>query len=337
MASLAAAMRRSSRILGRSCVKPHLGLRFAPPAAQRALHSSNNNNNDANQPLTVTNLLAPELSHSQKPDHVAAVAQRLEQDGILKITLGFPDDESRYLERLIRSLHARHNHRLPISHSATRGWFWDVRPSADKFAFQTANHQARSETMDEFPWHTDCSYEYPPPRFFALQVLQPDRYGGGTLSVMSAARLGERLDAATLATLMRPAFRIAIPREFVKDPAARAWIRGSLVVADAQGKPGLIRFREDIVTPLGPAAAAALERLKTALRELAAQPQSTLHLSAKDLPARSVILIDNRRWLHARNEVTDPDRHLRRVRWDAVPFPGLEEGGTEEEEETLAA
>ncbi|KAM3462033.1 hypothetical protein NHJ6243_004487 [Beauveria neobassiana] len=348
MASLAAAMRPPSRILGRICVKRHLGLRFPPFAAQRALHSNNNDNNNnnnnnnnnsvnknninANQSLTVTNLLAPELSHSQKPDHVAAVAQRLEQDGILKITLGFPDQESRYLETLIRSLHANHNHRLPISHSATRGWFWDVRPSADNF--QTANHQARSETMEEFPWHTDCSYEYPPPRFFALQVLQPDRYGGGTLSVMSVARLSERLDAATLATLMRPEFRIAIPKEFIKDPTARTWIRGSLVVADAQGRPGLIRFREDIVTPLGPAAAAALERLKTALRRLAAQPQSTLHLSAKDLPARSIILIDNRRWLHARNEVTDPDRHLRRVRWDAAPFPGLEEGDTEE---TLAA
>ncbi|KAM3512662.1 hypothetical protein MY11210_003684 [Beauveria gryllotalpidicola] len=329
MASLAAAMRPSGRILGRSCVKPHLlGLRFPPPAAQRALlHSSN-----ADQLLTVTNLSAPELSHSQKPDHVANVAKRLEQDGILKITLGFPDSESRYLETLIRSLHAKHNHRLPISHSATRGWFWDVRPSVDNF--QTANHQARSETMEEFPWHTDCSYEYPPPRFFALQVLQPDRYGGGTLSVMSVARLSERLDAATRATLMRPEFRIAIPKEFVKDPA-RTWIRGSLVVADAQGRPGLIRFREDIVTPLGPAAAAALDRLKAALRELAAQPQSTLHLSAKDLPARSIILIDNRRWLHARNEVTDPDRHLRRVRWDAAPFPGLEE--EEGTEETLAA
>ncbi|XWX02271.1 hypothetical protein V2A60_010306 [Cordyceps javanica] len=272
---------------------------------------------------TVTNLVAPHLSYSQKPDHVDLVADRLERDGILKITLGFRDDGSEYLEQLIRSLHANHNHRLPISHSATRGWFWDVRPSLSNF--QTANHQARSETMEEFPWHTDCSYEYPPPRFFALQVLQPDRYGGGTLSVMSAARLGEHLDAATLAALMRDEFRIAIPTEFVKDPAAQAWIRGRLLVADARGRPALIRFREDIVTPIGPAAAAALRRLKVALQHLAARADSTLHLTAADLPAGSIILIDNRRWLHARNEVTDPERHLRRVRWDAVPFPGLDD------------
>ncbi|KAJ4147620.1 hypothetical protein LMH87_002132 [Akanthomyces muscarius] len=323
MESLSAILFRSGRILGRSCVQTQLRSQFQRPAGPRAFYSTTI---ATSQSPAVTNLLAPSLSYSQKPDHVALVAQRLEADGILKITLGFQDDESQYLEKLIRSLHARHGHQLPIAHSATRGWFWDVRPS--RASFQTANHQARSETMEDFPWHTDCSYEYPPPRFFALQVLQPDRRGGGTLSVMSAARLGEHLDGATLATLMRPSFRIAIPTEFVKDPAARPWIRGRLIVADPRsgGAPVLmIRFREDIVTPLDAEAAAALDRLRTALRHLAAQDHSTLHLSPEDLPARSIILIDNRRWLHARNRVADPERHLRRVRWDAAPISGLED------------
>lgn len=31
-------------------------------------------------------------------------------------------------------------------------------------------------------------------------------------------------------------------------------------------------------------------------------------------------MMDNERWLHARNEVKDPNRHLRRVRWDAREF-----------------
>jgi alpha-ketoglutarate-dependent taurine dioxygenase len=43
--------------------------------------------------------------------------------------------------------------------------------------------------MFRFEWHTDCSYEEQPPRFFTLQVLQPDRYGGGTLSVLNVDRL----------------------------------------------------------------------------------------------------------------------------------------------------
>ena len=98
---------------------------------------------------------------------------------MLKLSLGFADEDSDYLKQLLVSLHKNHGHQLPIAHSATRGWFWDVRPS--KTNFQAGNHQARSETMNEFPWHTDCSYEDPPPRYFALQVLQHDRYGGGTL------------------------------------------------------------------------------------------------------------------------------------------------------------
>lgn len=180
--------------------------------------------------------------------------------------------------------------------------------------------------MEDFPWHTDCSYEYPPPRYFALQVLQPDRFGGGTLSVMSVARLTEYLSATTRAALMRPDFRIAIPTEFVKDPS-RTSIRGRLLIQNETTTGGgrgsaLIRFREDIVTPLSAEAAAALDDLGTALRHLAAahDAHSTLHLSAQDLPARSIIVIDNRRWLHARNHVRDPERHLRRVRWDAAPF-----------------
>ncbi|KAJ3493095.1 hypothetical protein NLG97_g4958 [Lecanicillium saksenae] len=313
MKSFATSLFRLHRILSptsRVCVQiyKHTG--------QRSLNSA------AAQAKVINHLFAHHLSVSKDPEHVGHVAEKLEKDGILKITLGFPDSDSKYLESLIRNLHTNHNHRLPISHSATRGWFWDVRPSSANF--QTASHQARSETMEEFPWHTDCSYEYPPPRYFALQVLQPDRCGGGTLSVMRVERLSEHLSADTLATLMQPEYRIATPTEFVKDPT-RTCIHGSLIVADGRGAPALIRFREDIVTPLSPAAAAALADLKAALRNLAAQARSTLHLSAQDLPAGSIILIDNRRWLHARNHVKDPERHLRRVRWDAAPFPGMDE------------
>lgn len=313
MLSFATGIARSSRMRGWSCVGDGLAIRFPPHARQRTF-----NTNTAASLEKVARLTVPHISYSQKPNHVQQVAERLHQDGILKISLEFPDKDSAYLESLIRNLHTNHNHCLPISHSATRGWFWDVRPSSTNF--QTANHQARSETMEDFPWHTDCSYEYPPPRFFALQVLQPDRFGGGTLSVMNVARLSEHLRAETVATLMRPLFRINIPTEFIKDPA-RTWIHGSIVMPDERGMPSLIRFRDDIVTPLGDEAAAALADLRVALQHLAAQDHSTLHLSAKDLPAGSIILIDNRRWLHARNHVNDPARHLRRVRWDASPFP----------------
>ncbi|KAM0548525.1 hypothetical protein ACHAPJ_009848 [Fusarium lateritium] len=264
---------------------------------------------------TLQVLEAPSLSCAHHREHVGQVSSQLALTGMLKIRLCFPDDSSDYLKQLLVSLHEHHNHRLPISHSATRGWFWDVRPN--KTTFQAGNHQARSETMNEFPWHTDCSYEDPLPRYFALQVLQHDRCGGGTLSVMNVERLSELLSPATKEALMAPEFRIEIPPEFIKNPE-RKHITGSIFMSSRQSI--MIRFREDILTPLTDRAGRALEELKSALLLQEVQEYSTVHLKSSDLPKGSIILMDNRRWLHARNDIKDPERHLRRVRWDACPF-----------------
>ncbi|KZZ90286.1 Taurine catabolism dioxygenase TauD/TfdA [Moelleriella libera RCEF 2490] len=234
---------------------------------------------------------------------------------MLKIRLCFPDDSSDYLKQLLISLHEHHDHRLPISHSATRGWFWDVRPN--KTTYQAGHRQARSETMNEFPWHTDCSYEDPPPRYFALQVLQHDRCGGGTLSVMNVDQFSKLLSPTTQEILKAPEFRFEIPPEFVKDPERRH-ITGGVFVPSNQST--MIRFREDILTPLTYRAGRALEELKAVLLLQQSQEGSTIHLKSSDLPKGSIILIDNRRWLHARNDIKDPERHLRRVRWDACSF-----------------
>lgn len=127
-------------------------------------------------------LAARDLSYLRHPRHVRDVSNHLREHGILKVSLAFPDDTSRYLQDLVHSLHQNHGYILPIAHSAARGWFWDVRPNDT--IFQSHNHQARSETMQDFPWHTDCSYEESPPGYLALQILQHDCQGGGTLSVM---------------------------------------------------------------------------------------------------------------------------------------------------------
>jgi alpha-ketoglutarate-dependent taurine dioxygenase len=176
--------------------------------------------------------------------------------------------------------------------------------------------------MEEFPWHTDCSYENPPPRYFALQVLQPDRYGGGTLSVMNVERLSEMLSIATKMSLARPEYLIRTPPEFIKHPMQQH-IVGSILMADEEGRTSIMRFREDILTPLSERASTALNELKHALQSAEARSHSTLHLTPKTLPEGSIILIDNRRWLHARNHIKDPERHLRRVRWDAVAFDSV--------------
>lgn len=272
----------------------------------------------AMMPFTVPQLTAPDLAHAKQRRHVGSASQHLQQHGILKINLGFPDPGSQYLEQLVLSLHEHHGHQLPISHSASCGWFWDVRPSINT-PFQTPQHQARSETMGEFPWHTDCSYEDLPPRYFALHVLQHDRFGGGTLSVMNVQRLSELLSPDTRTSLMRQDYGIRIPLEFIKEPEKRE-IVGSVLTAQQDVQPCMMRFRRDLVTPLTERASRALQELDMSLQDAETQAQSTLHLTSKDLSAGSIILVDNRRWLHARSNIKDPKRHLCRVRWDAIPF-----------------
>lgn len=264
----------------------------------------------------IPHLAASDLSSTNDRHHLNYISDSLAQRGIVKVSLNFADPSSQYLQSLIHSLHKHHGHRLPISHSASAGWFWDVRPAEDNF--QTPTHQATSETMNKFPWHTDCCYENPIPRYFALQVLQHDRFGGGTLSVMNVARLMERLSSKTKQTLTQPEFKITIPKEFVKDSGVQD-IVGSVLSTTSQGQH-MMRFREDIFAPLTDEAQVALQELITTLRKPEIQEHASVQLAAHDLPSQSVILIDNWRWLHSRNNINDPERHLRRVRWDAVPF-----------------
>lgn len=265
----------------------------------------------------VPHLEVPALTCGGQLSHVRHVSKQLQQHGILKLSLQFSDDSSDYLKLLILSLHKFYGHQLPITHSATCGWFWDVCPKTSDF--QAKDHQARSETMEEFPWHTDCSYEDPSPRYFALQVLQHDRFGGGTLSVMNVQKLNDYLSPEARAALAYPEYQIHIPPEFVKDPETQ-YIIGSLLESNGASGSCIMRYRADIVTPLSRRASKALTEVNRALQHMQSQLHSTLHLSSHDLPGKSIIIMDNRRWLHSRNQVKDAGRHLRRVRWDAVPF-----------------
>jgi hypothetical protein len=173
--------------------------------------------------------------------------------------------------------------------------------------------------MSRFDWHTDCSYEECPPRYFALQVIQPDRCGGGTLSILNVDRLLALLSPFAQKWLSSNNYKITVPPEFLKK-VGEQYIVSNLLAVKPEGKGGSqLRFRDDITIPLTPNAAKALDELKGILYGDRAE-EWTIHLEPKSLPQGSIILMDNRRWLHSRNEVKDPNRHLRRVRWDARPF-----------------
>ncbi|KAJ6109728.1 hypothetical protein N7486_001963 [Penicillium sp. IBT 16267x] len=267
---------------------------------------------------SIPQLYAADPGAPKNTEHLRQVNQHLKERGIVKIDLQFEDDSCSYLRQLLLQLHKVHGHGLPTTHSASRGWFWDVRPQLEPL---TDTYIARSETMNEFPWHTDCSYEASPARYFALQVIQPDKFGGGTLSVLDTSRLLSFLSPPALETLGRPEFRINVPREFIKEET-RKHVVGSLLQVDNKLRTTQLRFREDIITPLTEPAKVAFEEIQRALASDFIQSQ-VVHLTSSVLPRGSIIAMDNRRWLHGRDEVLDPDRHLRRVRWDARPFKNL--------------
>ena len=135
--------------------------------------------------------------------------------------------------------------------------------------------------------------------------------------MLKVDRALDLLSPAARAALVRPEYRFAVPPEFVKSDERH--IVGSVLGTDGSSRSIRLRFREEIITPLTTDAGVALQELKRMLRMPEANAE-TLHLTPAFLPRGSIILMDNRRWLHARNQVRDPNRHLRRVRWDARPF-----------------
>ncbi|KAJ5771927.1 Taurine catabolism dioxygenase TauD/TfdA [Penicillium odoratum] len=299
----------------------HRFFRSLHPYSTRAASNYNGNiHKRMNQSRTIScsipRIDVPSLSLASEASHLKAVHETLEANGVLQLQLGFADPESNYLENLVHHLHINHQHGLPINHSAERGWFWDVRPCINA---EHLKYQARSETMHKFDWHTDCSYEERPPKYFALQVLQPDRCGGGVLSVLDVDRLLRMLSPFAQKWLAGNNYRINVPPEFIKE-AGEDHIVGNLLLAKPEGQSGSqLRLRVDITVPLTNDAAKALEELKQTLWGDAVG-EEILHLSPNDLPQGSIIVMNNRRWLHSRNEVKDPGRHLRRIRWDARPF-----------------
>jgi hypothetical protein len=137
--------------------------------------------------------------------------------------------------------------------------------------------------------------------------------------VLNVRKLAMMLGKQTREALMLPEYRFKIPREFVKDEG-KMDIVGRILRSERGGLA--MRYREDIITPLTRRAEEAAGQLERVLKSTSQIREATIRLTAMDLPARSIILIDNRRWLHARNHIHDAERHLRRVRWDAVPFDG---------------
>ncbi|KAF8446568.1 hypothetical protein BDZ91DRAFT_670102 [Kalaharituber pfeilii] len=244
-------------------------------------------------------------------EQVKQVKQALERDELAVVNLEFQDKQSVYLVALTGMLGE------PLSHSSKHGILWDVRPVAGLHA----GNAARSETMEPFPWHTDCSFEDAPPRYFALHVLHRDRFGGGNLRLLHVDALLSKLSSTTVQTLRLPQFKLLVPKEFHKDVD---YIVGALLTVDtATGFPKFkLRYRREIIEPLTPEAEKAVAELDKVLERVdtAGEHGPVRVLGGDIMRDGTILLLDNARWLHARSTVRDPQRFLRRVRWAPERF-----------------
>jgi alpha-ketoglutarate-dependent taurine dioxygenase len=184
---------------------------------------------------------------------------------------------------------------VPRTHDPNGTLVWDIRPQT------TDVRAARSHQASEFPWHTDCAFENPPPEYMALLVVQPDRFGGGESLLLDTQSFV--FSAATQRSLQQP-FPFRAPREFEKGEPITY---GSILL------PRGMRYRREII----PDELCTREQLHAldALDEVIARsnPMRTV------LPQNSILFLDNHRFLHARTEIYDPQRHLQRIRYDAKP------------------
>lgn len=184
----------------------------------------------------------------------------------------------------------------PVDHGATSSILWDVCPKA------MDPDCARSNTAEEFPLHTDCAFELLPPRYVGLQVIREDKCGGGESILVDAQAALQRLSHAARTALSTLPVTWRVPREFYKGQHT--------IQAPILGLDGALRFRRDIIVD-----ELLSDRQRKALEEFEVEIRATPALLKSVLPRGSLLIIDNWRMLHARSEVHDMRRLLKRVRF----------------------
>ena len=185
----------------------------------------------------------------------------------------------------------------PHSHNGDGAYVWDIKPIPGK----TSATVARSQTNEEFVFHTDCSFEFPPPTYVALYVIQEDRLGGGITQLVKFEDV-ERLLPGNTVQILRTLYKVKIPKEFFK---GQEYIEASIIYGNHQ-----ISFRRDCIVN----SECTSEQLKAldVLEEIIQRKELSRNLLLKN---GSVLFLDNTRYLHARTAILDDSRHLQRIRY----------------------
>lgn len=217
--------------------------------------------------------------------------KRLCLDGLASFSIGADADFRSQMVDLVESIGT------PNGHSANGEYVWDVKPLAG------VNGQLpRSHTSAEFAWHTDASFEEPPPRFVALCAVQHDRYGGGQFQLVKVADVLSQLSPQSWRLLADPCYSFRVPAEFHKGVNRRE--------LPIRFQADSIRYRREIIETAELAA-----QYKIAIGEFDEIIESTPPI-VPYFDRGTLLLFDNWRYLHARTEIRDLERHILRMRFD---------------------
>lgn len=241
-------------------------------------------------PIKLPAVTRPILRPGGVPPY-AKYADTLHEYGFLVITLEQPD-AGEMLEDIVGHIGEPH------VHDDTGIAVWDIK----RGGASGSEALARSHGLNEFVLHTDCSYEDVIPDHFGLYVVQADRFGGGKNLLIDGLTLVQHLSDESLKTLQTKPFKIKVPPEFMKD---RSHIEACLIDDDLN-----LRYRREIVELNG----TSLAQMK-ALTEFEELAHSTLVNRSMKLEQGQILLLNNRRFLHARTEIKDSERHLKRIRF----------------------
>ncbi|HVX11426.1 MAG TPA: TauD/TfdA family dioxygenase [Pirellulales bacterium] len=213
----------------------------------------------------------------------------LKQQGLLLVAAAPGDTEGHEVRALVGQLGTAEEH------DRMGQVVWHIRYDAS-----AANGATASRTMEPLPLHTDGAFEEPPPRYLAQYVVREDRFGGGETLLVEVAEIVRRLSPETVETLRSTRFRFRAPAEYAKGVPHRD---APILYGD-----GLMRYRRVIIDEsLCRSAKSALDELDAAI--------AAIEPTRLRLHSGTILLLDNARFLHARSEVRDPERHLLRMRF----------------------
>lgn len=180
---------------------------------------------------------------------------------------------------------------------------WHVQPKP-KSSDRQDKPLARSQTDEEFLFHTDCSYEMNPAEYMALFIVEPDQLGGGQLEIIRLSDILQHLSLKTKENLLRKKLHINVPREFRK--ASDTDHIDAPILLDHEK----IRYRYDIVSKGN------IEELN----EISSIIPNIEKYRPK-LDKYSMIILNNQKFLHGRTKILDLHRHLLRIRFNRpLPF-----------------